>query len=171
MELLPETVENVVIDLAYNTGGNVGAVLRIFGYMTEEAFQYHSQNPADGSAVTYYIESDYVAYDYNWYIISSEVTFSAANLMVSMAKELGIATIIGHKSSGGASSIGVISTPDGSILLISTNNIISTRVGNEIDGYEYVSIEFGVEPDYYIQNVVSDEEIIATILLDQQNQD
>lgn len=169
MELLPETVVNVVIDLAYNTGGNVGAVLRIFGYMTEEAFQYHAQNPADGSAVTYYIESDYIAYDYNWYIVSSEVTFSAANLMVSMAKELGIATIIGHTSSGGASSIGVISTPDGSVLLISTNNIISTRVGNEIDGYEYLSIEFGVEPDIYIGNVVSDEEIIAAILLDQEN--
>ena len=164
---MPDTVENLVIDLAYNTGGNIGAVLRIFGYITEEPMQYHSQNPADGSAVTYYIESDYVAYDYNWYIVTSEVTFSAANQMASMAKELGFATLIGHQSSGGASSIGTIITPDGTVLLISTNNVLSTRTGNEIDGYEYISVEFGITPDIVIGNVVSDEEIIAAIAQDQ----
>ncbi len=163
METLPETVENVVIDLAYNTGGNVGAVFRIFGYMTEQQFLYHSKNPADGSASTYYIESDYDAYDqYDWYILCSEVTFSAANLMTSMAQELGITTI-GHHTSGGASSIGVLITPDGTIIMRSTNNVLSTRTGNEIDGYEYHSVEFGVAPDYEIGNVVSDEELLAAI--------
>lgn len=163
LEALKPSVENIVIDLAYNTGGNLGAVLRIFGYMTEERIQYHSQNPADNSAVTYYIESDYDAYDYNWFIISSSVTFSAANLMTSMAKELDFATVVGQSSSGGASSIGVIITPDGSCLLISTNNVLSTRVGNEVDGYEYFSIEYGITPEYVMLDVTSDEELIAII--------
>jgi len=169
LDALPTTVENVVIDLSYNTGGNVGAVFRMFGYMTEEQFTYHSQNPADDSAVTVYIESDYVAFDYNWYIISSKVSFSAANLMISMAKENGIATIMGTPSSGGASSIGNIFTPDGTSLLISTNSVLSTRVGNEVDGYEYLSIEYGVDPDYTMVNETSDSEIIAIIALDQAN--
>ncbi|MFA7076464.1 MAG: S41 family peptidase, partial [Candidatus Izemoplasmatales bacterium] len=155
---LPATVENVVIDLAYNTGGNLGAVLRIFGYMTEEPIVYHSQNPADGSAVTYYIESDYVAYDYNWFIVTSSVTFSAANLMASMAKEQGIATVIGKNSSGGASSIGAIYSPDGSCLLISTNNVLSTRINGE-----YFSIENGVEVEYSMANVTSDSILIEII--------
>ncbi|MBU1020819.1 MAG: DUF5011 domain-containing protein [Firmicutes bacterium] len=163
LEALKPTVENIVIDLTFNGGGNLGAVLRIFGYMTEERIQYHSQNPGDNSAVTYYIESDYTAYDYNWFIVSSSVTFSAANLMTSMAKELDFATVVGQPSSGGASSIGVIITPDGSCLLISTNNVLSTRVGNEIDGYEYFSIEYGITPEYYMQDVTSDEELIAVI--------
>jgi hypothetical protein len=163
MDALPTTVENVVIDLSYNTGGNLGAVLRIFGYMTENTIMYHSQNPADGAAVTYYIESDYVAYDYNWYIVTSSVTFSAANLMASIAKEQGIATVIGKNSSGGASSIGAIYSPDGSCLLISTNNVLSTRVGNEVDGYEYISIEDGIAVEYVLSNVTSDSQIVSAI--------
>ena len=83
--------------------------------------------------------------------------------MTSMAKEMGIATIIGQDSSGGASSITLIITPDGTGLIISSNNILSTRVGNEVDGYEYLSIEYGIEVDYYMNDVTSDEEIIATI--------
>lgn len=160
LEEMGPLVENVVFDLANNTGGNLGAVLRIFGYMTEDPVQYHSVNPADGSAVTYYIESDYVAYDYNWFIISSSVTFSAANLMTSMAQELGIATIIGKDSSGGASSIGVIMTPDGSTLLISTNNVLSTRIGDD-----YFSIEYGIHVDYALVDVTDPDEIVTAINL------
>jgi len=162
MDGLPSTVEDVVIDLSYNTGGNIGAVMRIFGYMTEQQYNYHSQNPADGSAVTYYIESDYVAYDYNWYVLTSSVTFSAANMFASMAKELGI-PVIGQQSSGGASSIGAFITPDGSAVMISTNNVLSTRVGNETEGYEYISVESGVPVDYFISDVTSDNQLIAAI--------
>lgn len=164
MDTLPATVENVVIDLSNNTGGNVGAVLRIFGYMTEEQIMYHSKNPADGSTATYYIESSYDAYDqYEYYILSSSVTFSAANLMTSMAKEQGFATILGKDSSGGASSIGTILTPDGSCLLVSTNSVLCTRVGNEVDGYEYLSVEEGIEVDYSMYNVTSDSLLVSTI--------
>ncbi len=163
MDALPVTVENVVIDLSYNTGGNIGAVMRIFGYITEEQFMYHSQNPADGAAVTYFIESSYDAYDqYDYYFVSSSVTFSAANMMVSMAKELGY-PVMGQASSGGASSIGVIIAPDGTVMMISTNNVLSTRVGNEVDGYEYLSVENGIEVDYTMGDVTSDNEIISVI--------
>lgn len=162
LDSLPTTVEDVVIDLSYNTGGNIGAVMRIFGYMTEEQYTYHSQNPADGAAVTYYIESDYVAYDYNWYVLTSSVTFSAANMFASMAKELDI-PVIGQKSSGGASSIGAFITPDGSAIMISTNNVLSSRVGDETNGYEYLSVEGGVPVDYFLSNVTSDSQLVSAI--------
>ena len=162
LDNLPATVVDVVIDLGLNGGGNVGTVFRMFGYMTEEQFYYHSQNPADGSAATYYIESDYVAYDFNWYVLTSGVTFSAANLFASMAQEIGI-PIIGQQSSGGASSIGVVMNPDGSAMFISTNNVLSIRVGNEIDGYEYISVENGVPVDYFMSNILSDTKLIEII--------
>jgi C-terminal processing protease CtpA/Prc len=130
--------------------------------MTEQQYNYHSQNPADGAAVTYYIESDYVAYDYNWYVLTSSVTFSAANMFASMAKELGI-PVIGQQSSGGASSIGAFITPDGSAVMISTNNVLSTRIGNELDGYEYISVESGVPVDYFLSRVTSDDQLINAI--------
>jgi hypothetical protein len=170
LDALPTTVENVVIDLTYNTGGNLGAVLRIYGYMTEQSFTYHSQNPTDGSASSYFIESEYVAYDYNWFVQTSGVTFSAANLFASIAKETGIATVIGQKSSGGASSIGTIVLPNGTMFMISTNNVLSTRVGDEVSGYTYLSIEKGITPDYLIATLYDDALLIQTIaqvLLDQ----
>lgn len=167
LDALPAATENVVFDLSYNTGGNVGAVFRTLGYMTDEQYTYSEKNPADGSAYTVYIESSYVAYDYNWYIISSKVSFSAANMMIAMAKENGIATVMGQQSSGGASSIGSIISPDGSVLLVSTNGIFSMRVGNEVDGYEYISTEYGVTPDYILTDVTSDTQIINTIAQDQ----
>ena len=159
---LGNSVLYVVIDLSYNTGGNIGAVLRIWGYMQEEAIMYHSQNPADGAAVTYYIESEYVAYDYNWYILSSGVTFSAANMFTNIAKEQGV-PILGQDSSGGASSISAIITPDGTSLIVSSNSVLSTRVGNEIDGYEYLSVENGIEVDYFMSDVTSDSQLINLI--------
>jgi hypothetical protein len=158
LDTLPDTVENVVVDLANNGGGNLGAVLRIFGYMVEEDIVYHSQNPGDGSAVTYYIQSEYEAYPYNWFIMTSSVTFSAANLMASMAKELGI-PIIGQNASGGASSIGIILPPGGSSLLISTNNVLSARIFDDEGNPVYLSIEYGVTVDYRVTSITNDEEV------------
>jgi hypothetical protein len=152
LQTLPETVESVVLDLSYNGGGNVGAVFRLLGYMTEETIQYSSMNPADGSAATYFYESDYDAYDFEWFIMTSSVTFSAANLMTAMAKEMGVATIIGTKSSGGAASIGLFVTPDGTILLRSTNNVFATVTVDECDVRSYTSVESGVIVDYNLDN-------------------
>lgn len=166
---LPATVESVVIDLTYNTGGNLGAVLRIFGYITDRGVWYHSQNPTDYSASSYLVGSNYETYDYNWFIKTSSVTFSAANLMASIAKENGVATVIGRPSSGGASSIGLVVLPTGDVIIVSTLNVLSTRVGNDEDGYEYLSIEGGIVPEYNISNLVSDEQLIAVI--NQANQD
>ncbi len=163
LDLLPASVENVVIDLTYNTGGNLGAVLRLFGYMTDEPITYHSQNPADGSAVTYYIGSEYTPYDYEWFIATSSVTFSAANLMASIAKETGVATVFGRHSSGGASSIGLVILPVGTTWIISTNNVLSTRIGDPETGYTYLSIEEGVEVDIFVFDFTDDDAIIAAI--------
>ena len=160
---LPSTVESVIVDLSFNGGGNVGAVLRLFGYITEEPIQFSSMNPNDGSAATYVYDSTYVAYDFNWYVMTSSVTFSAANLMASMAQEMGVATIIGTQSSGGAASIGLFVTPDGTILLRSTNNVFATV---DVDGDQnrtYTSVESGVVVDYALSNTFDNAAIIALI--------
>jgi len=162
MDGLPTTVTDVVIDMSYDTGGNLGAVLRIFGYMTEETYMYHSINPQDGSSYSYLYESEYVAYDYNWSILTSKMTFSAANLFASIGRELGI-PILGQKATGGASSITQIITPDGSAIIVSSLNILATRTGNEVDGYVYTSIEHGVDIDYSMSDVTSDSQLVEII--------
>ena len=163
LEDLPASVDDVIIDLSFNTGGNVGAVLRLFGYMTEEPIQYSSMNPTDGSAATYFYESSYVAFDYNWHVMTSSVTFSAANLMASMAKEMGVATIIGTQSSGGAASIGLFVTPDGSLLLRSTLNVFANVSVDANQNRTYTSVEGGVPVDYVLNNTFSNSDIVALI--------
>lgn len=163
LEDLPASVEDVIIDLSFNTGGNVGAVLRLFGYMTEDPIQYSSMNPSDGSASTYFYESSYVAFDYNWYVMTSSVTFSAANLMASMAKEMGVATIIGTQSSGGAASIGLFVTPDGSLLLRSTLNVFANVQVDANQNRTYTSVEGGVPVDFVLNNTFSNSDITALI--------
>jgi len=163
LQALPNTVESVIINLSMNTGGNVGAVFRLLGYMTEDTIQYSSMNPVDGSAATYFYESSYVAYDYDWYIMTSSVTFSAANLMASMAKEMGVATIIGGQSSGGAASIGLVVTPDGTILLRSTLNVFATVTVDSNQNRTYRSVESGVPVDYSLADPFNNNAIIALI--------
>jgi carboxyl-terminal processing protease len=163
LKVLPETVESVIIDLSFNGGGNLGAVLRLFGYITEEPIQYSSMNPVDGSAATYFYESSYVAYDYDWYVMTSSVTFSAANLMTAMAKEMGVATVIGTQSSGGAASIGLFVTPDGTMLLRSTLNVLATVTVDENENRTYTSVEAGVPVDYELTNPFNNDDITALI--------
>lgn len=156
-------VENIVVDLSYNTGGNLGALIRVLGFMTEQPIEMSYMNPTDQSNVTYFADVDTVAYtDVNWFFITSRVTFSAANLMTSIGQHMGFATIIGTKSGGGASSIIPVVLPDGTFFHMSSLNVLSYRVGNEIDGYEYFSIEDGITPDYEL--AVADTQNTAKII-------
>ncbi|VEU80320.1 S41 family peptidase [Haploplasma axanthum] len=163
MKKFDDKVENVIIDLTLNTGGNLGAVLRMFAMMTDEEIWYHAQNPLDKAKVSYGVTGDVKAEfsNYNYYIKTSSVTFSAANLTASIAKELGI-PVIGQKSSGGASSIGFFVLPDGSIIIMSSNMILS-RLEEGI----YYSIENGIEPDYLLKDLYDEKEIIDVILKNQ----
>lgn len=149
------TVESIVIDLTCNGGGILGSTFQILGFLTDEPIGIHSKDVTSGATESWFMSTENDAVDVDWYILTSGVTFSAANLMTSVAKDMGIATIIGQNSSGGACSIAVILTPDGSGLLISSTGMLTNS--------RYDSIESGIEVDYYMTNVNSDSELIAII--------
>lgn len=143
---------NIIIDLSFNTGGNLGAVLRMFALMTNNDIKYHFNNPLNNEKVTYSVKGEREAYEnYNYYIKTSSVTFSAANLAASIAKEQGI-EVIGRNSSGGASSISFFVFPTGSITIMSSNSVLTN--------YKYESIEKGIEVDHYLSSLYNENEII-----------
>lgn len=149
------TTENVIIDLSLNTGGNLGAVLRMFTLMSNKEVWYHMIDPLSMEKVSYGVLGDKEPFlNYNYFIKQSSVTFSAANLTAAIANELGIKTI-GQKSGGGASSIDFILFPDGSIINISSNTVLTNK--------DYQSIEYGVVPDIHLDNLYSESEIISKI--------
>lgn len=149
------TVESIVIDLACNGGGNLGATIQIIGYMTDEPIPVSQVSTTDGASVTWYYTTANAAVDVDWYILSSPVTFSAANLMTSIAKDMGIATIIGQDSSGGACSITAILLPDGSAVLLSSTGMLTDTA--------YNSIEKGIRVNIAMSDVTSDSEIVSII--------
>ncbi|SYV90216.1 transmembrane protein and tail specific protease [Metamycoplasma alkalescens] len=67
-------------------------------------------------------------------------SFSAANQLTSIVKEMGIAKIIGQKSGGGMSAIMPIVLNDGTTITISSPN-------NAVHGENNQEIESGIEPD------------------------
>ncbi len=149
------TVESIVIDLTCNGGGILGSTFQILGFLTDEPIGIHSKDVTSGATESWFMSTENTAADVDWYILTSGVTFSAANLMTSVAKDMGIATIVGQNSSGGACSIAAILTPDGSGLLISSTGMLTDS--------RYDSIESGIEVDYYMENVNSNTELIAII--------
>lgn len=143
--------KNIIIDLSFNTGGNLGAVLRMFALMTNEKISYHFLNPLNNEKATYNVRGERPAYDnYNYFLKTSSVTFSAANLASSIAKELGI-KVMGRKSSGGASAISFFVFPTGSITIMSSNTVLTNQ--------EYQSIEKGIEVDYHLNNLYDPDAI------------
>jgi hypothetical protein len=150
------SITTIVLDLSYNTGGNVGAMFRVLGFMTDEKLPYSNLNPLTGAAYTAYYEVDIDLDDnydgdayseYKWVILTSSVSFSAANSLTNVAKNLNI-PVIGNKTGGGGSSIAPVVLADGTGVILSSNSTSATVV----DG-AYVSIEHGVEVDYEFDSV------------------
>jgi hypothetical protein len=155
-------VENIGLDISFNTGGNVGALYRIIGLMTDQPFASSSFNRDTYSYSTTYITTSYESYSqYDWFLLTSYVTFSAANELSTMFKQNNIGIIIGQTSGGGASSITPILLPDGTFFTMSSNNVNTFR---DADG-TYTFNEDGIEPDFIIdQEDLYDSDVLSEIL-------
>jgi hypothetical protein len=155
-------VQNIGLDLTFNTGGNLGALYRIIGLMSDEPFGVSSFSRDTYSYSTTYVQTSYDSYDrYNWFLLSSYVTFSAANELTTIFKQNNIGVIIGQTSGGGTSSITPILLPDGTFFTMSSNNINCFR---DSDG-NYTFNETGIEPDFIIdQDELYDNDVLSNIL-------
>lgn len=137
------TVEEIILDLSCNSGGNTEVMIQMLGYLTDAPIDFHRKTITDGLQTTTTYVSNIPSRAYEWNLLTSPLTYSTANAMVSIVDDMNLATIIGEKSSGGASSITTNITPSGSILTMSSANVITTD--------EFQSIEFGIEPDVPLQ--------------------
>ncbi|MFW5914035.1 MAG: S41 family peptidase [Bacillota bacterium] len=151
------SVEDVVIDLSCNGGGVIGMMIQMFGYMTDDPVEFYSKNITDGSTSTTTYDVDIEARDYDFHLLTSPLTFSAANSMVSIAKDNDLATILGEPSSGGASSVMTNITPSGSILVMSSPEIMTDS--------NFDSIENGIDPDVEIplQDIPDSQEVFDAL--------
>ena len=166
--VLSPNLENIILDLSWNTGGNIGALYRIVGFITDQPFEVSGIDRDTGGMSTSHILIEGIpSYAHlNWALLITPVTFSAANEMATifMANDLG--PIVGKTSGGGACSITPILLPNGTAFTMSSNNIgaYRTGTGTEQDPYVYQNNEFGITPDYAIDiNLIYDAETLLTV--------
>lgn len=151
-------IKNVVINIAENGGGNVVEMETLAGYFSNnEQYVDRFDNvtreitkigiKTDTNEDSEFDERDGYS-DINWYLIVSEYTFSAGNLITKIAKNNKNVKVIGKQTGGGMYSIMPIILPDGTGLIISSNNGYTSSALKEGElKYEYDNIENGVMVD------------------------
>jgi hypothetical protein len=165
-----EVLANIMLDITWNTGGNVGALYRVVGFITSEPFMVSRISGDTGSRSSSYVQIDGVPqYDmYNWALLTSPLSFSAANSLATIFKYNNLGTVIGLQTGGGASSITPILLPVGSAFTMSSNSVSAFRTGSgtEEDPYLYFDNEFGIAPDIEIDiTELFDNETLLTAFL------
>ncbi|ENY68521.1 Hypothetical protein, predicted transmembrane protein, putative protease [Metamycoplasma auris 15026] len=138
-----EGIKNIVFNITVNSGGYVGSAFEIMGFMTNKPFYSYTYNPLSQEKSVEEIKSKYKKYDFNYFILTSPFSFSAANILAQMVKDNKVAKVIGYKTHGGASAINYAILPTGDIIQISSNHVFSDKNFN--------NIEFGVKPDIFFE--------------------
>lgn len=119
-------IENVVFDVTLNGGGYATALAQALSFLSDDPIKITVQNPMNGSyfreAADFdndfdgdYSDGDSYQGQYKFYILTSEYSFSCANAFPCIAKEYGLATIIGENSGGGDCAVGYGLAADGSL--------------------------------------------------------
>lgn len=150
-------IENVVIDLSNNTGGDVDAAIVALSwflgdaplavYSTFTGALSNSMYRADINLDRKFDDTDTVK-NYNLYCLISPVSFSCGNLLPSVFKNSQNVTLIGKTSGGGSCIVQNISTAYGTLFQISGPGRLSfTKNGSFYD------IDQGMEPDVYLDNI------------------
>ncbi|UUD36926.1 transmembrane protein and tail specific protease [Mycoplasmopsis californica] len=151
-----KTIKKVVIDLSLNGGGSVAAMNKTFGFLTNQNVKQSWKDSITDSVMTTTMkidsdnDGDYKDQDaytqYEWYVLTSDNTFSAANLFSFLAKYTKVAKLVGKKTGGGMCAVMPVVLVDGTSFQISSNNCIVIH-----DGDKYIETENGVEPDINLE--------------------
>jgi len=146
----------IYIDLACNSGGSLGAVMELAAYLTNDIIplNYYSPYTGEGYALQYQGNTD-KALENEFFLLTSNMTYSAANLFTSMVKDNGWATIIGDDTSGGACAVLYTVFPNNMIMTYSS---MMAMLDNNLE-----MIEMGIAPDYYDFTSLSANELIDNI--------
>ena len=154
-------VENIVLDIATNGGGVLGTMMKILSLISK----------TDGSVISYldeptqqvaeattnvdinndhlYNEEDCFGDDFNFYILTSDCSFSCANAFPCFAKTNKSAKIIGQKSGGGECAVSIHFLPNSQYVYHSSNLHLGYY---DDDLYSFTGFESGAAVDIPIND-------------------
>ena len=145
-----ENIKNFIIDLSSNTGGYtiivnymmamMGGYSDLKNEMPQTGVSYVDTLTFDKNFDRVFDEKDNeVKYDLNYGVITTNASFSSANMLPYDAKDSGF-MLIGEKSGGGACAVMPFMFPEGGIITLSTDYRSVNKNGESVD--------LGIKPDY-----------------------
>ncbi|MBQ9325135.1 MAG: hypothetical protein IJ246_05125 [Clostridia bacterium] len=150
-------IENVVIDLSNNTGGDADAALYVISWILGQA-EICVDDSMTGAQSTMVYRADVNLdriFDENdtlqgkrVFCLISPVSFSCGNLVPAVCKANQAVTLIGRTSGGGSCMIMKMTSACGSMFTISGNKRLAFRKNGS-----FYDIDEGVAPDVYISNL------------------
>ena len=149
-------VTDIIIDLSTNGGGNLAALEKVMGFLTDKPVKFSICDSLDQSSTVWNFEVDVDndgiydndAYEnYNWHLLTGINTFSAANLMVGLFRQMKLGDVIGQKSGGGMCAVLPTVLADGTGIAISSPYCLQYLEIDNDGKYEFSDIEGGFEPD------------------------
>ncbi len=150
-------IENVVIDLSNNTGGNVDAGIFLMAWILGDA-PFSVKDTFTGALSTASYRADVnldhrfnngdVMDDKNVFVLISPVSFSCGNLVPAALKASDMVTILGRTSGGGSCIVQPLSTAWGTMFQISGPARMSF-----LKNGSFYDIDTGVTPDFVISRI------------------
>ncbi len=126
--------KDIYIDLSCNSGGLVYAALDVLQYMTNDPINLRVSNTQTGEIVTTTITTDVIdALPNVFYLFTSNVTFSAANILTKLVQENGLAIVLGDMTSGGAAAVQYAVLPNNFVLTHSSNTVFVDKEGTPME--------------------------------------
>ena len=152
-------VENVVMDLSMNIGGDINAACYVIGtYLGVGSINVKNTMPGATTTAQFHIDSTRDGRfdekdtlgdkDLNLYCLISPVSFSCGNLVPNEFKADPHVTLIGKTSGGGSCSYMPMATAGGTRFKISGYRRMSTFKNGS-----FYDIDRGAEPDIYIDRI------------------
>ena len=151
-------VKNVVIDVSINGGGYIAAMYRALTFLSDNDIYFGYQVGKDAVEVYNLIgdpnmdgNNDNDSFgQYNYYILESGGTFSAANAFTCFAKYSGIAKTIGKRSGGGMCAVMPYILSDGTQFTLSdSTQQVAIRASH--DKFYVYEIESGAPVDIALE--------------------
>ena len=127
------TVKNVILDISTNGGGTIGVMMKLLSLLSKDnsssIYYYEDTSSQLGIATSKVDSNDDGEYDsrdcfgniFDFYILTSDCSFSCGNAFPCYAQKEGLAKIIGQKSGGGECAVAIHYLPNSQYVYHSSN--------------------------------------------------
>ena len=152
-------VENVILDMSTNGGGVLGVLMKLLALISKNDMGnlYYldastnqlgiAKTQVDSNADGFYNADDCFGDDFNFYLLTSDCSYSCGNAFPFIAQKSETAKIIGQKSGGGECAVSIHYLPNGEYVYHSSNLHIGYF---DYSSETFIGSESGASPDVLV---------------------